>query len=75
MVSKPAVSRSTGKENALARLYRETRAELRKVSWPTRDEVIHLTAVVIGLSAAVGLYLYIVDSLLELGYRLLVNLR
>lgn len=75
MVSKPAIGRTAGKENALVRLYRETRAELRKVSWPSRQEVINLTAVVIGLSAAVGLYLYVVDSILEFGYRLLVNLR
>jgi preprotein translocase subunit SecE len=75
VLSKPALGRTAGKENALVRLYRETRAELRKVAWPTRQEVVNLTAVVIALSAAVGLYLYIVDSLLEFGYRLLVNLR
>ncbi len=75
MLSRSALGRAARKENALVRLYRETRAELRKVSWPSREEVINLTAVVIGLSVAVGVYLYIVDSLLELGYRLLVNIR
>ena len=33
--------------NALQRLFRETMGELRKVSWPTRQEAIALTQVVI----------------------------
>jgi preprotein translocase subunit SecE len=35
----------------------ETREELKKVIWPTRQEVIRLTGVVIGVSAIVGLFI------------------
>ncbi len=35
----------------------ETYAELRKVIWPTRQEVVRLTLVVITISVAVGLYI------------------
>lgn len=35
---------------------RETQDELRKVTWPTRAEVIRLTGVVIVVSLAVGIY-------------------
>lgn len=35
---------------------KEVKAELSKVVWPTRDEVIKLTIVVIVISAAIGIY-------------------
>lgn len=35
---------------------REVRAELTKVTWPTRAEATHLTLVILGVSLAVGLY-------------------
>jgi len=51
---------------------RDVRSELRKVVWPTRDEAIKLTAVVIGLSAILGLYLGMLDFLFsELIQRLI----
>lgn len=36
---------------------KETRDELKKVVWPTRQEVIRLTAVVILVSLIVGIFL------------------
>ncbi len=36
---------------------RETQEELKKVIWPTRQEVIRLTGVVIIVSAIVGLFI------------------
>lgn len=49
---------------------KEVRAELVKVTWPTRSEVTRLTFVVIGISVIVGIYLGIADfgfvKLLEL---------
>ena len=38
-------------ENALVRYLRETRGELRKVTWPTRQESQRLTAIVLGVTA------------------------
>lgn len=35
----------------------QTQDELKKVTWPSRDEVIRLTGVVIVVSIAVGLYI------------------
>ena len=40
---------------------RETYDELKKVVWPTRDEVIRLTLVVIAISIVVGLYIGGID--------------
>ncbi|MEK7544334.1 MAG: preprotein translocase subunit SecE [Patescibacteria group bacterium] len=40
---------------------REVITELKKVTWPTRAEVIKLTAVVIALSLIVGAFIGILD--------------
>jgi len=45
----------------------ESWAELRKVEWPTRRQVVNLTAIVIVVSAAVGAYIAIIDFLLLIG--------
>ncbi|OGH07211.1 MAG: preprotein translocase subunit SecE [Candidatus Levybacteria bacterium RBG_13_35_9] len=43
---------------------KEVSDELKKVVWPSRDEIIRLTAVVIIVSALVGLYLGGADFIL-----------
>jgi preprotein translocase subunit SecE len=61
-------------EGGLQRWLRETRGELRKVTWPTREEALRLTYVVIGLSVALGLLLGGADFLLSTLYSLLIQL-
>lgn len=46
-----------------ASFLRETADELKKVVWPTRQEVIRLTLVVIAVSLIVGLFLGGLDFL------------
>ncbi|MBT4342121.1 MAG: preprotein translocase subunit SecE [Chloroflexi bacterium] len=43
------------------RFFGEVFSELRKVSWPTRQVATRLTVLVILLSAAIGLFLGLVD--------------
>jgi len=45
----------------------ESWAELRKVEWPSRRQVVNLTLIVIVVSAAVGAYIAIIDFLLLIG--------
>ena len=45
----------------------ESWAELRKVAWPTRRQVVNLSLIVIVVSAVVGAYIAILDLLLFLG--------
>ena len=47
--------------------YNETRSEMKKVSWPARQEVVGTTIVVIVATFFFGLYLGLVDYLLTLG--------
>ncbi len=60
-------------EGGLQRWFRETRGELRKVTWPTREEALRLTYVVIGIAVALGLVLGLTDTLLTTIYSLLVR--
>lgn len=40
---------------------KETRAELRHVTWPTRQQTINYTIIVIAISIVTGLFLGILD--------------
>lgn len=57
------------KENAIVKYLRETRAELRKVTWPTAEEVRNLGAIVLVVSAAMAVLLW----LLDLGFSALIG--
>jgi len=46
----------------------EVRTEMRKVSFPTRDEVIGTTIVVIVTSVIFAVYLWIADFIIQKGY-------
>ena len=61
------------RENVIVRTFREVRSEMRKVVWPTREETVRLTIVVIVLSAVISLVLFTADSLFQLLYGLLVT--
>jgi preprotein translocase subunit SecE len=41
----------------------ESWGELKKVAWPTRQTVTRLTLLVIAVSVAVGLYIYVLDRI------------
>jgi len=54
-------ARQSGNEpNALVRYFRETRGELRKVTWPTREEAWRLTLIVLGVTAAMAIFLGVI---------------
>lgn len=59
----------------VGKFIREVRAEMRKVVWPKRDELITYTAVVILTVAIVASYTAIVDFLVTRGLLLLRLLR
>jgi preprotein translocase subunit SecE len=62
------------KPNAVVRYFRETTGELRKVSWPTRQEALNLTLVVLVVTASTSLFLGFLDFLFTRLFRLLISL-
>ena len=61
------------RENRLARFWRETVAELRKVVWPTPNQAVNLTTVVIVTVVAMSLFLGTVDFILTQLVRLIIS--
>jgi len=49
--------------------------ELKKVSWPSRNETIRLTTVVIIISLIIGVYVGIIDVLLTKGLEVVTKFR
>jgi len=47
--------------NRIVTYLRDVRAELSKVSWPTRQQTINYTFVVIGISLALAIFLGVLD--------------
>ncbi|KKP88913.1 MAG: Preprotein translocase, SecE subunit [Parcubacteria group bacterium GW2011_GWA2_36_10] len=55
--------------NKLINYLKESKEELKKVSWPTRQTTINHTLVVIGVSVAVAIFLGGIDFLLSLALQ------
>jgi preprotein translocase subunit SecE len=55
--------KKSARGNAIVRFYRETRAELRKVTWPTRQEAINLTVIVLVVVFSMSVFLGVLDYL------------
>jgi preprotein translocase subunit SecE len=51
------------KENRIVKYFREARAEMRKVTWPTRQEALHLTGIVLAVTVAMSIILWVLDIL------------
>ncbi len=66
-----AVREKEQRENLIVRTFREVRSEMKKVVWPTREETIRLTAVVIAISALISVILFAADSVFALLLTLL----
>jgi preprotein translocase subunit SecE len=67
-----AVTTATGKkkENRFVRYFKQTRAELRKVTWPTRREAVRLTLIVLGVTVAMAAFLGVIDFVLTSAFAL-----
>jgi len=56
----------------IKRFFLESRQELRHVNWPTRDEAIRLTSIVIGISLGLALFLGFFDYLFTNAIKLYI---
>ena len=72
-VKQPTPEKGTKSRNALVRYFQETREELRKVSWPPREETWRLTLIVLGTTTASMLFLGLMDFLFQKLSGLLVQ--
>ena len=57
-----AKKKASKKQNGIQRYVRETSGELRKVSWPSRQEAYHLTVIVVITMIFMGAFLSLVSG-------------
>ena len=55
----------------IRRDFDEVWSELRKVSWPTGEQVRNLTVLVFAISLVVGIYITILDSVFQIAIDLI----
>lgn len=72
-VAKTSAKGRKRKENAIVRYLKETRAELRKVTWPSREEAVNLTLIVVAVTAAMAAFLGAVDYLFSKLFGLIIR--
>lgn len=65
----------TRKGKAALNFARESRTEMRKVIWPTRQETLHTTLIVAAVTAVMALLLWGLDSILVHAISFLTGLR
>ena len=70
-----AVPETTGVKNAggITRFMRETKVELKKVTWPTKQELIANTAVVIIAVVLCAALIWIIDSIFSMLFRMILQ--
>jgi preprotein translocase subunit SecE len=61
--SKPVEKKERKEPNFISRYYRETTGELRKVTWPTRNEAINMTILVVIVLIIMTIFLGSVDAI------------
>ena len=73
MARDPGLTRRIGTQAARRafsfRIFGEVVAELRRVTWPTREETLRLTLMVLAVSVAIGTFLFFVD----LGFKAILD--
>jgi preprotein translocase subunit SecE len=55
------------------RFFTEVRTEMSKVSFPSRDEVVGTTVVVLVASVIFATYLWVADYVIQLGYFFVIH--
>ncbi len=73
VIAAVAVGLTTEKGATLWRFFQDSRAELRRVDWPTRTETIQTTLAVLAMVIVVGVALWLIDMLLFWLVRLLIG--
>ena len=68
-----SVSVKPKSDNALVSYLKDTRAELAKVTWPSREEGFRLTSVVLTVTTISAIVLFGIDSIFSLIVALLLR--
>lgn len=67
------MAKVTPKDNAIVKYLKETRAELKKVSWPTRQEALNLTLIVVAFTISMAALLGVIDYIFAWVFGLVIR--
>ncbi len=65
--------KTANRPNPISRYWKETRGELRKVAWPSREDSQRLTLIVIAVTLMFALFLWVFDLLFSNVIQLLIE--
>jgi len=68
-----AKAKASKKDNFIIKYFKDTRAELRKVSWPTRQEALNLTLIVVAFTIFMAALLGIIDYIFAWVFGLIIR--
>lgn len=64
--SSSSVTVSAREPNRVIKYFNETRAELRRVTWPTREETKNLTMIIVAATVAMAIFLGSLDYIFQI---------
>jgi preprotein translocase subunit SecE len=67
------VAKAAKKENVVIKYLKETRAELKKVNWPSRQEATNLTLIVMAVTTFMALLLGLIDYIFAQLFKLILG--
>ena len=72
-MTKSKTDKKQSQPNAVTRYFRETRGEIRKVTWPTRQESWRLTGIVLAVTIATAAFLWFFDFIFSGSIQFLIE--
>lgn len=72
-MAKSKSEKKANQPNAVVKYFRETRGEIRKVTWPTRRESWRLTGIVLGVTVVTAAFLWFFDFIFSGAVQLLIE--
>ena len=69
-----AENKNAAKKNRAGKFFRETKSEIKKVSWPSKSQLLRNTAVILAFVVIMTVILYVFDGLLKVGFDKLLTL-
>lgn len=62
-------------QNPVSKYLQETKSELKKVTWPTKNQTINDTLMVLALSVAMAAFIGVLDYVFNFGLSQLISLK
>lgn len=64
---------NTKKKTSMSTYFKGVKAEMKKVSWPTKKELLNYTTVVVALSIVVSIIVWVLDIIINYGLQFIIK--